>query len=72
MARLPDLKDLASSGHRFETNLGKGRLILRTIQPAEVQIYHTIRSDPQNNHFHAYPDPELKADDLKKTLEPGW
>jgi len=46
MAHLPDLGKIAAGEHGFGTNKGEGRLILRSIQSDEIQIYHTIRSDP--------------------------
>jgi RimJ/RimL family protein N-acetyltransferase len=72
MAHLPDLGKIAAGEHGFETNNGEGRLILRSIQPEEIQIYHTIRSDPQNNQFNAYPDYEIGVDKLEQVLTPKW
>jgi hypothetical protein len=72
MSHLPELGKTAAGEHGFETNNREGRLILRSIQPEEIQINHNIRSDPQNNQFNAYPDCEIGVDKLEQVLTPKW
>ncbi|KAE9371648.1 hypothetical protein N431DRAFT_441620 [Stipitochalara longipes BDJ] len=59
---------LAASMDSKQTNHGKGCLILRSIRPEEVHQYFLIRSDPKNNVFHPYLDPDTFVKPLKDAL----